>query len=156
LPERINTTNDTTKGATCIDEMELNIPNTESTNTIVLHEHIFQHNIFKPINKEKTHDQYDKITWNSTDQQQKTQQRSPDLTGSIKVHRRLVLAIYQQLEDSGLNEVTCNIAAWSYKEGSNPILNVEISERYLARQRADNDQSRNIFDLIAKQAGEDI
>jgi hypothetical protein len=57
----------------------------------------------------------------------KTQQRSPDLTGSIKVHRRLVLAIYEQLEDSGLNEVTCNIAAWSYKEGSNPILNVEIS-----------------------------
>jgi hypothetical protein len=80
----------------------------------------------------------------------KTKERSPHLVGTIKIHRQLITALWKQLNSSGGNEVVCNLAAWQYRDKNGPLLNVEISERYVHAQQEDE----NIFDLLARQQEE--
>jgi hypothetical protein len=79
----------------------------------------------------------------------KTKLKSPDLTGKIQMHRRLIAALWGQLNANGGDQVECNLAAWNYRDKAGPLLNVEISEPYVHEEPA------NIFDLIAKQQEED-
>jgi hypothetical protein len=80
----------------------------------------------------------------------KTKLKSPDLTGKIRMHRRLITALWKQLNaNGGGDHVECNIAAWNYRDKAGPLLNVEISEPYVHEPPA------NIFDLIAQQQEEE-
>jgi hypothetical protein len=80
----------------------------------------------------------------------KTKEKSPELVGTIKMHRRLITALWKQLNASGGDEVTCNLAAWQYRDKSGPLLNIEVSEKYTHAAQ----QPENIFDLLAKQEEE--
>jgi hypothetical protein len=82
----------------------------------------------------------------------KTKPKSPDLTGTAKIHRRLIAAWWKQLNETSADDVECNLAAWQYRDKNGPVLSVEISERYVGRPF---DESINIFDQIARQQEED-
>ena len=86
----------------------------------------------------------------------KTKEKSPDLTGTMKIHRCLITALWKQLNNSGGEEVICNIAAWQYHDKKGALLNVELSERYEARQNGNQPRQENIFDLIAAQQDEEL
>src|SRR5260370_27691789 len=76
----------------------------------------------------------------------KTKLKSPDLTGKINMHRRLITALWKQLNaNAGGDHVECNIAAWHYRDKARPFRNVEISDPYVHPHPA------NIFNFIAPQ-----
>jgi hypothetical protein len=81
----------------------------------------------------------------------KTKERLPDMTGTIKLNRKLIMAVSEQLKSTGKEEVICNLAGWQYRDKSGPLLNVEVSERYHPAQQ----EPENIFDLLAKQQDEE-
>jgi len=65
------------------------------------------------------------------------------------MHRRLITALWRQLDANGDDLVECNIAAWNYRDKAGPLLNVEISEPCVHEDPPD------IFDLIAQQQEEE-
>jgi len=79
----------------------------------------------------------------------KTKLKSPDLIGKMRMHRRLITALWRQLNANGGDQVECNIAAWNYRDKAGPLLNVEISELYV------HEDPPNIFDLITQQQEEE-
>jgi hypothetical protein len=83
----------------------------------------------------------------------KTKERSPDLTGTIKVHRGLVSALWNELRETGASAVECNLAAWHYQDKTGHLFNVQLSERYEPPRQYHGSES--IFDLLAKKEEED-
>jgi hypothetical protein len=80
----------------------------------------------------------------------KTKEKSPELVGTIKMHRRLITVLWKELNSSGGDEVTCNLAAWQYRDKGGPLLNVEVSEKYSNAGHSTED----IFELLARQQEE--
>jgi hypothetical protein len=83
----------------------------------------------------------------------KTKERSPDLTETIKIHRALITALGKHFAEHGAHVVECNLAAWHYQDKTGPLLNVQLSERYEAPRQYQGPE--NIFDLLAKQQEDD-
>jgi hypothetical protein len=83
----------------------------------------------------------------------KTKDRSPDLTGTMKIHRNLINAMSNELDQTGADVVTCNIAAWQYRDDDGPLLNLQLTEPYKPPRR--DQGSTTIFDLLTKQQDED-
>ena len=83
----------------------------------------------------------------------KTKERSPDLTGTIKIHRRLIAVMSKELNETGKNVVECNLAAWHYQDKTGHLFNVQLSERYEPPRQYHG--SENIFDLLAKKQEKD-
>jgi hypothetical protein len=82
----------------------------------------------------------------------KTKPKSPDLTGTAKIHRLFITWLWKRVNSTDADAVECNLAAWQYRDKNGPVLSVEISERYVGRPF---DESINIFDQIARQQEED-
>jgi hypothetical protein len=78
----------------------------------------------------------------------KTKERSPDLTGTIKIHRHLVTALWNELRETGGPVAECNLAAWHYRDKSGHLFNVQLSGKYEPPRQYHG--SENIFDLLAK------
>jgi hypothetical protein len=64
---------------------------------------------------------------------EKTKDRSPDMTGQLKLRRHTATAILEGFSP-GCDEVICNIAGWRNQDASGPYLTVAISARYVARE----------------------
>ena len=83
----------------------------------------------------------------------KTKERSPDLTGTIKIHRTLITILAKQLAEHGggcSGGKSCGLALQS-KDG--PMLSVQLSERrYEPKQQQDT--AEKILDLLAKDTAE--
>ncbi len=62
---------------------------------------------------------------------QKTKPQSPDVTGKLILQRHTLRAIVRDLEQTGGNEVTCNIAGWLNYGQNEQYLTVEISPRFV-------------------------
>jgi hypothetical protein len=84
----------------------------------------------------------------------KTNDRSPDLVGTVKMHSHLIHALLDELDEIGEDVVECNIAAWQYrdKDGS-LLLNLQLSERYEPPRR--DQGSETIFDALQKRQDEE-
>src|SRR5215210_3384674 len=76
----------------------------------------------------------------------KTKPRSPDVQGSMKVQRHTLETIMRQLEESDADEITANIAGWCNHDHSGEYLSVELSPRYVSKQRDQRDNGINTFD----------
>jgi hypothetical protein len=57
----------------------------------------------------------------------KTKERSPDLTGQLKLQRHTMETFTKQFED-------CCLAGWSNHDGNGPYLTIELSPRYVRRE----------------------
>jgi hypothetical protein len=64
----------------------------------------------------------------------KTREKSPDMTGTLRLQRHTAVAILKQFEDSDCDEVECNIAGWVNVDRQGKYLTVEISPKYVARE----------------------
>jgi hypothetical protein len=81
----------------------------------------------------------------------KTKPRSPDLTGQLKLQRHTASAIVEQFASHHAQEVVCNIAGWKNQDHNGSFLTVELSPRFVARARTEQD---DIIDSIIND-GED-
>jgi hypothetical protein len=74
---------------------------------------------------------------------QQVKEKSPDLVGKIKIHRRLITGLLNAIDEVEEDTVICNIAAWQYRDKNGPVLTVQVSEPFQRRQAA---AQPNIFD----------
>ena len=65
---------------------------------------------------------------------QKTKPRSPNMTGTLCLQRHTAAAILKEFEESGADEVVCNVAGWVNQDHEGQYLTVEISPKYGARE----------------------
>jgi hypothetical protein len=66
----------------------------------------------------------------------KTKERSPILTGQLKLQRHTFAAIGEQFDRGDDDEVVCNIAAWeNVARHGEPYLTVELSPRFMPKRR---------------------
>jgi hypothetical protein len=82
----------------------------------------------------------------------KTKPKSPDVQGTMKAQRHTIAALVKQLTDNQGDEVACNLAGWFNKDSSGQYLTVELSPRYIPRERED---PINMFDAFFQEK-EDI
>jgi hypothetical protein len=65
----------------------------------------------------------------------KTKPRSPDVTGKLRLQRHTLRAIVSDFQDSGGEEVICNIAGWKNQDQRGSYLTVEISPRFVPHEQ---------------------
>ena len=75
----------------------------------------------------------------------KTKPKSPDLQGTMKAQRHTIAALVKQLTESQADGVTCNIAGWFNSDSSGQYLTVELSPRFVPRERK---EPINTFDMF--------
>jgi hypothetical protein len=62
----------------------------------------------------------------------KTKPLSPDMTGTLYLHRHTAALILKSFEDSDDDQAVCNIAAWVNQDNEGQYLTIELSPRYVA------------------------
>ena len=67
----------------------------------------------------------------------KTKPKSPDMTGKMKIQRKLLEELIEQIRINGADHVICNIASWAYIEGNKRYMGVELSPFYPPRKQAE-------------------
>ena len=65
----------------------------------------------------------------------KTKPKSPDMTGKIKIHRKLIEELIEQYRLNGADHVICLIASWAYVEGAKRYMTVELSPYYAPKRQ---------------------
>lgn len=75
----------------------------------------------------------------------KTKPKSPDLQGTMKAQRHTIAALVKQFTENQTDEITCNLAGWFNKDSDGHYLTVELSPRYIPRER---EQPINMFDMF--------
>jgi hypothetical protein len=65
---------------------------------------------------------------------QKTKDKSPDMTGSLRLQRHTAMAITKPFEANDVEDVVCNIAGWINQDHDGQYLTIEISPKYVSRQ----------------------
>ena len=78
----------------------------------------------------------------------KTKPKSPDLQGTMKAQRHTIAALVKQLTETNADEITCNIAGWFNKDSSGQYLTVELSPRYIPRER---EEAINMFEAFLQE-----
>jgi hypothetical protein len=74
----------------------------------------------------------------------KTKPKSPDMTGKIKLQKRFLKEIIDQLSETGRDEAICNIAVWFYPDKR--CMSAEVSPIYAPRtQPAENEVTVDQF-----------
>jgi hypothetical protein len=64
----------------------------------------------------------------------KTKEKSPEMTGTLRLQRHTAAAILRAFEDSDCAEIICNIAAWVNRDYEGQYLTIEISPKYVSRE----------------------
>ena len=64
-----------------------------------------------------------------------TNPKAPPLIGSMTIQPETLKVLVQQLNESGGDKVTSNLAAWLNRDANGKFLTVEISPRYARTQR---------------------
>jgi hypothetical protein len=75
----------------------------------------------------------------------KSKPKSPDVQGTMKAQRHTIATLVKQLAETNSDEITCNIAGWFNKDSSGQYLTVELSPRYIPRER---EEPINMFDMF--------
>ena len=75
----------------------------------------------------------------------KTKPKSPDVQGTMKAQRHTIATLVKQLTENQTDEITCNLAGWFNKDSSGQYLTVELSPRYIRRER---EEPINMFDMF--------
>ena len=70
----------------------------------------------------------------------------------MKAQKHTIAALAKQLTETNADEITCNIAGWFNKDSSGQYLTVELSPRYIPRER---EEPINMFDTFFQEK-EDI
>jgi hypothetical protein len=83
----------------------------------------------------------------------KTKPKSPDVTGTMKAQRHTIAALVKQFTENETDEITCNIAGWFNQDSTGQYLTVELSPRYVPRER---EQPINMFDTFFQEKEEFI
>ena len=80
----------------------------------------------------------------------KTKEKSPDATGTIAIQRHLLEELLSQMDKANADEITANLAAWSYNNENDQFLSVELSPKYVSKKTAKTFPKRNPFAVISQ------
>jgi hypothetical protein len=72
---------------------------------------------------------------------EKTKPRSPDCTGPIKLQRHTIETFNKQFEQTASDEITANLAGWR----NGPYLNVELSPKFVAKEKTTKKSDPDVF-----------
>jgi hypothetical protein len=86
---------------------------------------------------------------------EKTKPKSPDMTGKIKIQRKLLEELIEQIRINGAEYAICNIASWAYVEGKRRYMGVELSPFYPPRKQAETASPRPTLDDFFVDGGDD-
>jgi hypothetical protein len=75
----------------------------------------------------------------------KTREKSPDLTGQLKLQRHMLATFNKQFEEAGGGEIVCCLAGWSNHGGNGQYLTIELSPRYVRRENRPAQRSNLSF-----------
>lgn len=64
----------------------------------------------------------------------KTKERSPDLTGQLKLQRHTMETFKKQFEETDEDDIVCCLAGWINHDGNGPYLTIELSPKYVRRE----------------------
>lgn len=78
----------------------------------------------------------------------KTKEKSPDLQGTIKVQRHTIDAIIKQFEDTDEDEIISCLAGWFNDDSKGRFVSVELSPRYVSRQKIPRRDPVDMFDAF--------
>lgn len=67
----------------------------------------------------------------------KMKPKSPDMTGKIKIQRKFLEDLIEQIRINGAEYAICNIASWAYVDGNKRYMGVELSAFYPPRKQAE-------------------
>jgi hypothetical protein len=65
----------------------------------------------------------------------KSQPRSPDFTGTMKLQRHTMDVFAKQFQEQDAEQIECCLAGWINSDSNGQFLSVELSPRYVARRR---------------------
>ena len=85
----------------------------------------------------------------------KTKPKSPDMTGKIKIQRKLLEELIEQIQINGADHVICNIASWAYVEGNKRYMGVELSPFYPPRKQIETVPTRPTLDHFFVVSGDE-
>jgi len=74
--------------------------------------------------------QYKKHSLGTLRQATRTKDKSPNILGQIALQCSDVIAIHRYLQQTGRDEVICNIAGWFYEDSQGRCITVQISPPY--------------------------
>jgi hypothetical protein len=75
----------------------------------------------------------------------KTKERSPDLTGQLKLQRHTMETFTKQFEATDSDEIACCLAGWGNQDGNGPYLTIELSPKYIRREYRSDHRSNLSF-----------
>ena len=82
----------------------------------------------------------------------KTNPKSPDLTGQLKLQRHTAAALVEQFNHDHVQEVVCNIAGWKNQDSNGSYLTIELSPRFTSRTALEKD---DVLDSIIEDKEEE-
>ena len=85
----------------------------------------------------------------------KTKPKSPDMTGKIKIQRKLLEELIEQIRINCAEYAICNIASWAYVEGTKRYMGVELSPYYPPRKQAEPNPPRPTLDHFFVVSGDE-
>jgi hypothetical protein len=74
-----------------------------------------------------------------------TKERSPNMTGTLRLQRHTAAALLKVFENTGVDEAVCNIAAWVNQDHEGQYLTVELSPKYAALDPQGQQKNRLAF-----------
>ncbi len=69
----------------------------------------------------------------------------------MRAQKHTIAALIKQFAENQTDEITCNLAGWFNKDSSGQYLTVELSPRYIPRER---EQPINMFDMFFQEKEE--
>lgn len=79
----------------------------------------------------------------------KTKDRSPDMTGQIRIQRHTIAAIVEDLKEADTEEVIANIAAWpNVDKNGQRYITIELSPKFRSRAKSRQADIFAIFDNL--------
>jgi uncharacterized protein (DUF736 family) len=73
---------------------------------------------------------------------EKTKDRSPDFTGTMKLQRLTMEVFVKQVREQDSDEIECCLAGWrNIDANGHPYLSVELSPKYVARRREPSNET---------------
>jgi hypothetical protein len=80
--------------------------------------------------------------------------RHPRLLGQMKLQRHTLSYLVKQISEIQAAEVTCNLAGWVNRDGTGSFITIELSPKFVSKQRSTPVHSDPISQLFGGEADE--
>ena len=80
--------------------------------------------------------------------------RHPRLLGQMKLQRHTLSHLVKQMTEAQTAEITCSLAGWVNRDGTGYFITIELSPKFVSKQRSTPVHSDPISQLFGEEADE--